>query len=200
MEVNISLINKIKEEALKDKVPIMEEDGLNYVIQFLKEKDIHSLLEIGTAVGYSSICFASSKNDLKIVTLEKDMSRYEKAIKNIAEVGLNDRIKAILTDAREFTLEEEFDCLFLDGPKAHNQQLLDNYSRNLKKNGYIVVDDVYFHGFVDHPELLNTPRLKPLVKKLTKFRNDMLNSKEYECQYLEIGDGLLICRRRESYE
>jgi predicted O-methyltransferase YrrM len=78
--------------------------------------------------------------------------------------------------------------------------LLENYSRNLKKGGYIVVDDVYFHGFVDHPETLNTPRLKPLVKKLTKFRNDMLNSSEYESQYLEIGDGLLICRRREENE
>ena len=200
MDSNIELIGEIKKEALENKVPIMEDDGLNYVLKFLKEKDIKSLLEIGTAVGYSSICFASSKSDLKIVTLEKDEVRYKKALENIHKVNLEDRITAILTDAREYTLDQQFDCLFLDGPKAHNQQLLENYSRNLKKGGYIVVDDVYFHGFVDHPETLNTPRLKPLVKKLTKFRNDMLNSSEYESQYLEIGDGLLICRRREENE
>ncbi len=200
MDSNIELISEIKTEALENKVPIIEDDGLNYVLEFLKEKDIKSLLEIGTAVGYSSICFASSKSDLKIVTLEKDETRYKKALENIHKVNLEDRITAILTDAREFTLDQQFDCLFLDGPKAHNQQLLENYSRNLKKGGYIVVDDVYFHGFVDHPETLNTPRLKPLVKKLTKFRNDMLNSTEYESQYLEIGDGLLICRRREENE
>ena len=200
MDSNIELISEIKKEALENKVPIMEDDGLNYVLKFLKEKDIKSLLEIGTAVGYSSICFASSKSDLKIVTLEKDEARYKKALENIHKVNLEDRITAILTDAREYTLDQQFDCLFLDGPKAHNQQLLENYSRNLKKGGYIVVDDVYFHGFVDHPETLNTPRLKPLVKKLTKFRNDMLNSSEYESQYLEIGDGLLICRRREENE
>ena len=200
MDSNIELIGEIKKEALENKVPIMEDDGLNYVLKFLKEKDIKSLLEIGTAVGYSSICFASSKSDLKIVTLEKDEERYKKALENIHKVNLEDRITAILTDAREYTLDQQFDCLFLDGPKAHNQQLLENYSRNLKKGGYIVVDDVYFHGFVDHPETLNTPRLKPLVKKLTKFRNDMLNSSEYESQYLEIGDGLLICRRREENE
>ncbi len=200
MDSNIELISEIKKEALENKVPIMEDDGLNYVLKFLKEKDIKSLLEIGTAVGYSSICFASSKSDLKIVTLEKDEVRYKKALENIHKVNLEDRITAILTDAREYTLDQQFDCLFLDGPKAHNQQLLENYSRNLKKGGYIVVDDVYFHGFVDHPETLNTPRLKPLVKKLTKFRNDMLNSSEYESQYLEIGDGLLICRRREENE
>ena len=200
MDSNIELISEIKKEALENKVPIMEDDGLNYVLKFLKENDIKSLLEIGTAVGYSSICFASSKADLKIVTLEKDEARYKKALENIHKVNLEDRITAILTDAREYTLDQQFDCLFLDGPKAHNQQLLENYSRNLKKGGYIVVDDVYFHGFVDHPETLNTPRLKPLVKKLTKFRNDMLNSSEYESQYLEIGDGLLICRRREENE
>lgn len=200
MDSNIELIGEIKKEALENKVPIMEDDGLNYVLKFLKEKDIKSLLEIGTAVGYSSICFASSKSDLKIVTLEKDEVRYKKALENIHKVNLEDRITAILTDAREYTLDQQFDCLFLDGPKAQNQQLLENYSRNLKKGGYIVVDDVYFHGFVDHPETLNTPRLKPLVKKLTKFRNDMLNSSEYESQYLEIGDGLLICRRREENE
>ncbi len=200
MDSNIELISEIKKEALENKVPIMEDDGLNYVLKFLKEKDIKSLLEIGTAVGYSSICFASSKSDLKIVTLEKDEVRYKKALENIHKVNLEDRITAILTDAREYTLDQQFDCLFLDGPKAHNQQLLENYCRNLKKGGYIVVDDVYFHGFVDHPETLNTPRLKPLVKKLTKFRNDMLNSSEYESQYLEIGDGLLICRRREENE
>lgn len=195
-----ALIEKIKCDALKENVPIMEDEGLQYVIDFLKEKNICSLLEIGTAVGYSSICFASAKEDLKIVTLEKDEQRYQKALKNIENVGLQDRIKAILTDARQFSLDEMFDCLFLDGPKAHNQQLLEMYTKNLKKGGYIVVDDVYFHGFIDNPEKLNTPRLKPLVKKLGKFRKDMLESKEYESIYLEIGDGLLICKRREENE
>ncbi len=195
-----TLIEKIKIDALSQKVPIMEDEGLQYVINFLQEKNIGSLLEIGTAVGYSSICFASAKEDLHIVTLEKDEQRYQQALKNIRMVGLQQRIKAILTDAREFCLDEQFDCLFLDGPKAHNQQLLDMYSRNLKKGGYIIVDDVYFHGFVDHPETLKTARLKPLVKKLIKFRNDMLESSEYECRYLQIGDGLLICKRRDENE
>ena len=195
-----ALIEKIKSEALRENVPIMEDEGLQYVINFLKEKNICSLLEIGTAVGYSSIYFASAKEDLHIVTLEKNEQRYQKALKNIKDVGLQDRIKAILTDARQFYLDEMFDCLFLDGPKAHNQQLLEMYTKNLKKGGYIIVDDVYFHGFIDNPEKLNTPRLKPLVKKLGKFRQDMLESKEYESIYLEIGDGLLICKRREENE
>ncbi len=195
--INQELIEQIKQKALLDRVPIIEDEGLQFIIEFINEKDIKSMLEIGTAVGYSSICFASSKLDLTIVTLEKDQQRYNQAKNNISLAKLNDRIDSVLTDAREFNLSQQFDCLFLDGPKAHNQQLLDLYLPNLKQDGYIIVDDVYFHGFIDHPETLKTKRLVPLVKKLSKFRNDMLNSEVYDCQYYQIGDGILIGRRRK---
>lgn len=195
--INQELIEQIKQKALLDRVPIIEDEGLQFIIDFINEKDIKSMLEIGTAVGYSSICFASSKQDLTIVTLEKDQQRYDQAKNNISLAKLNDRINSVLTDAREFNLSQQFDCLFLDGPKAHNQQLLDLYLPNLKQDGYIIVDDVYFHGFIDHPETLKTKRLVPLVKKLSKFRNDMLNSEVYDCQYYQIGDGILIGRRRK---
>ncbi|MGN1399094.1 MAG: O-methyltransferase [Erysipelotrichaceae bacterium] len=199
-EINQELISHIKQQALADKVPIIEDEGLEFVISFIKDHDIKSLLEVGTAVGYSSICFASSKTDLRIVTLEIDPQRHQKAKENISLANLNDRIEPILTDARSFSLTGEFDCLFLDGPKAHNQQLLQMYLPNLKPDGYIIVDDVYFHGFIDHPETLQTKRLVPLVKKLGKFRNDMLESKQFQCQYYQIGDGILIGRRRKENE
>ena len=195
--INQELIEQIKQKALLDRVPIIEDEGLQFIADFINEKDIKSMLEIGTAVGYSSICFASSKLDLTIVTLEKDQQRYDQAKNNISLAKLNDRINSVLTDAREFNLSQHFDCLFLDGPKAHNQQLLDLYLPNLKQDGYIIVDDVYSHGFIDHPETLKTKRLVPLVQKLSKFRNDMLNSKVYDCQYYQVGDGILIGRRRK---
>ena len=195
--INQELIEQIKQKALLDRVPIIEDEGLQFIIDFINEKDIKSMLEIGTAVGYSSICFASSKLDLTIVTLEKDQQRYNQAKNNISLAKLNDRINSVLTDAREFNLSQQFDCLFLDGPKAHNQQLLDLYLPNLKQDGYIIVDDVYFHGFIDHPETLKTKRLVPLVKKLSKFGNDRLNSEVYDCQYYQVGDGILIGRRRK---
>ena len=196
-KINQELIEQIKQKALLDRVPIIEDEGLQFIVDFINEKDIKSMLEIGTAVGYSSICFASSQLDLTIVTLEKDQQRYNQAKNNISLAKLNDRINSVLTDAREFNLSQQFDCLFLDGPKAHNQQLLDLYLPNLKQDGYIIVDDVYFHGFIDHPETLKTKRLVPLVKKLSKFRNDMLNSEVYDCQYYQVGDGILIGRRRK---
>lgn len=198
--MNRQLIETIKQKALSDKVPIMEDAGLNYVIAYLKDNNLSSLLEIGTAVGYSSICFASSNPKLKIVTLEKDEQRHNIAKENIRLAKLEDQISAVLADAREYDLNDMFDVIFLDGPKAHNQQLFERYLKNLKAEGTVIVDNVYFHGFVDNPELLEKKRLKPLVRKLAKFRDDMLNHPDFESRYLEIGDGLLVCRRRKKDE
>ncbi len=198
--MNAILIETIKQKALEDKVPIMEDESLKYVVSFLKENNVTSLLEIGTAVGYSSICFASSNPELRIVTLEIDEKRYNIAQKNISLANLEDRITAILTDAREYDLDEKFDVLFLDGPKAHNQQLFERYLKNLKDDGTIIVDNVYFHGYIDNPELIKKKRLRPLVRKLAKFREDMLNHPDFDSKYIEIGDGLLICKRRIENE
>ncbi|NLZ75711.1 MAG: O-methyltransferase [Erysipelotrichia bacterium] len=197
--MNKQLIETIKQQALIDKIPIMEEDGLNYVINYLKENDIESLLEIGTAVGYSSICFASSNPKLKIVTLEIDKERHSMAKENIRLANLEERIVPILTDARKYDLPDKFEVLFLDGPKAHNQELLEKYLKNLKEDGTIIVDNMFFHGYIDSPDLVEKKRLRPLVKKLAKFREDMLNHPDFESEYLEIGDGLLICKRRKRY-
>ena len=152
--MNENLIESIKQRALADKVPIMEDESLNYVVNYLKENKITSLLEVGTAVGYSSICFANSNPKLKIVTLEKDETRYNIAVENIKLANLEKRIILVLADAREYQLHDKFDVLFLDGPKAHNQQLLERYLRNLKEDGIVIVDNMYFHGYIDNPELI----------------------------------------------
>ncbi len=196
--MNENLIESIKQRALADKVPIMEDESLNYVVNYLKENKITSLLEVGTAVGYSSICFANSNPKLKIVTLEKDETRYNIAVENIKLANLEKRVIAVLADAREYQLHDKFDVLFLDGPKAHNQQLLERYLRNLKEDGIVIVDNMYFHGYIDNPELIKKKRLKPLVLKLAKFKEDMLNHPDFVSEYIEIGDGLLICKRREK--
>ena len=194
------VIREIKQKALDDRVPIMEDEGMDFLCRFLQEKNIKSLLEVGTAVGYSSIMMASHNPQLHIMTLEQDEERYVEAVYNIKRCGLANRINAVCTNAREFETDEMFDVIFLDGPKSHNQQLFERYEGNLNPGGYFIIDDVWFHGFVDNPELLKTRRLKKLVSKLKRFTDNMMNNTEYECTYLKIGDGVLIARRRDIDE
>ena len=75
-----------------------------------------------------------------------------------------------------------------------------NYQKNLNENGIIIVDDVYFHGMIDGPEENVGRRLKPLVKKLKAFRETMLKDPDYDSEYLQLGDGLLICKKKEKDE
>lgn len=196
--MNEELIQEIKNRALEDGVPIMADEGIEYVKRFLKDNQVTSLLEIGTAVGYSSIVFASFVEDLQIVTLENDEQRYRQAVANIERAGLTGRIKPILADARGFSLEGRFRCLFLDGPKAHNEELYKIYRDNLTDDGIIIVDDVYLYGILDDPQRKIKRRLRPLVTKLRNFREEMLSDPAYESEYLKIGDGLLICKKRET--
>ncbi len=196
--MNEELIKQIREQAVKDGVPVMEEESIDYVRRFLKENSVRSMLEIGTAVGYSSIVFASYIEDLHIVTLENDPERHRQAVANIERAGLSDRIKPLLADARQFSLNEKFQCLFLDGPKAHNEELYKIYRDNLTDDGIIIVDDVYLYGILDDPQRKIKRRLRPLVNKLRAFREEMLSDEAYESTYLRIGDGLLICKKREN--
>ncbi|MBO4219001.1 MAG: O-methyltransferase [Erysipelotrichaceae bacterium] len=196
--MNEELIAQIRQKAREDGVPIMDDEGIDYVADFLKRSRVDSLLEIGTAVGYSAIVFASCSEDLHIVTLENDEQRYRQAVENIAEAGLKERITPILTDARQYHLEGKFRCLFLDGPKAHNAELLKIYQDNLTDDGIIIVDDVYLYGILDDPGRKIKRRLRPLVQKLRDFREGMLSDPAYESTYLQIGDGLLICKKREN--
>ena len=192
------IIAEIKEKALKERVPIMEDEGLDYLCSFLKEHEITSLLEVGTAVGYSSIVMAYRNPQLHIMTLEQDEERYREAVNNIARCNMQDRITAINTNAREYETDMMFDVIFLDGPKAHNQQLFERFEKNLNEKGYFIIDDVYFHGFLEQPEQLRSRRLKKLVGKLEEFIKNMMSNPDYRCTYLKIGDGVLVAARKEN--
>lgn len=194
------LLTAMREYALEHDVPIMEDDALAFLSDFVVEKGIKTLLEVGTAIGYSSIALASNNPGLKILTLEIDEERAALAKENIRQVELNDFITVINCDARNYECEDSFDAILLDGPKAHNSQLLIRYEKCLKEDGYLIVDDVRFHGFIDNPDVVRTRRLRTLVRKFTEFKRQLLNNSEYECTELPIGDGLLIARRRKKYE
>ena len=194
------IIWEIKQKALDDRVPIMEDEGMDYLCRFLQENNVHTLLEVGTAVGYSSIMMAHSNPELRILTLEQDEERYTEAVYNIKRCHMEDRINAVCTNAREYDTDEMFDVIFLDGPKAHNQQLFERFEKNLNPGGYFIIDDVWFHGFIDNPELMRSKRLKKLVSKLKRFTDNMMNNSDYKCTYLKIGDGVLIARRRDTDE
>ncbi|MBR0138453.1 MAG: O-methyltransferase [Erysipelotrichaceae bacterium] len=194
---NEELLEEMYSYALRNDVPIMESDGLNYLQFYFQQHGITSLLEIGTAIGYSAIAIASENPQLKrILTLEIDPERCEIARKYIERAGMSEIIEVVNCDCRSYKTEEMFDAVLLDGPKAHNQQLFERFEKNINPKGHIIVDDVYFHGFIDNQQVIRTRRMRQMVQKLQKFRDDLMNNPGYQVTYLKIGDGILTGEKR----
>ena len=192
------LLSALRSYALAHNVPVMEDDALAFLTDYFAANGIKSLLEVGTAIGYSAIALANATADLQILSLEIDPERYEMARQNVERAGLSKRISLVNCDARKYECCQQFDAILLDGPKAHNRELLQRFEGCLKKDGHLIIDDVRFHGFIDNPEVIRTRRLKTLVRKFSEFLNWLKNSEEYECTELPIGDGLLIARKKEN--
>ena len=93
------MLDNIEKYAKKYNIPIMQKDGIDFLTNFIKENNIKNILEIGTAIGYSAIKMALVDKDINIVSIERDINRYNEAIKNVSEFNLNNRIKLINDDA-----------------------------------------------------------------------------------------------------
>ena len=142
------MISEIEEYARDNNVPIMMKDGIIYLCDYIKNNNVKTILEIGSAIGYSSIMMASVDNDIKVTTIEKDANRYNIAVANINKFNLSSRITILNEDALESNITGYYDLIFIDASKGNNINFFNKYKDNLAKNGAIVTDNLSFHGLV----------------------------------------------------
>lgn len=191
-------ISDIKKYAEEHNVPIIQDGGLKVLKDIIKKYNVEKMIEIGTAIGYSSICFSECESIKKIVTIERDPKMYEVAIKNITLLNKDKIIEQHFGDALEINLEflsKEYDLLFIDGAKAQSRKFFERYLPFLKEDGVIVVDNISFHGI--NKETPNISRnVRQLVTKIERFVEWLKNNEEFETVFLEEGDGLAISKRK----
>lgn len=189
------MLEEIERYAHEERVPIMMKDGIEYLCNFIRDNNIKKILEIGSAIGYSAIKMALVSNDIEVITIEKDVSRYNIAIDNIKKFNLDKRINIILGDALETEVDGLFDLIFIDASKGNNINFFNKYSKNLSQNGIIVTDNLLFHGLVRDEGLIKTKNQRGIVRKIKQFIEFLDNNCEFETEYLDIGDGIAISRR-----
>ncbi len=194
------LIQEIIDYAQENKVPIMQQEGIIYLTNYIENSDIHSVLEIGTAIGFSAIMMALTKDDIHITSIEKDESRYMEALKNVKKLQLEDKITLLFKDALEVSLDKTFDLIFIDAAKSKNTDFFEKFSPKLNENGTIITDNMMFHGYVDKDESeIKNRNLRGLVRKVKDYRNYLKNNKKFETEFLDdIGDGIAISRKKED--
>ena len=192
--VRVRLIDEIKDYALSNNVPIMKDDTIEYIKNLIIEYNTKDILEIGTAIGYSTICFRQSKEELSITSIERDKDRYDIAVSNTKKSKLSN-IELIFGDALETPIKGKYDMIIIDASKAQKIKFLEKYKKNLSKNGIIIFDNILFHGLVGKSEEIKSKNLRALVKKIEMFLDYLKNQDEFFVKYLSIGDGLAICKR-----
>lgn len=193
------IINEIRAYAKEEKVPIMLDDGLKFLIEYISKNKIQSVLEIGTAIGYSSIMMALSNPNLTVTTIERDEKRYLEAIRNIKKLNLEDRITLIFNDALDVNLSEKYDLIFIDAAKAQSIKFFEKFEKNLNPSGTIVTDNLKFHGLVDkEDDEIESRNLRALVRKIKEYIAFLKGNTNYKTEFYECGDGISISKRIEE--
>lgn len=192
------MINRIEDYARENNVPIMMKDGIEFLCKYIKENNIKSILEIGSAIGYSSIKMALVDQDIRITTIEKDKNRYDIAVSNINDFNLNDRITILNEDALNSDINDKFDLIFIDASKGNNINFFNKYKENLNKNGVIVTDNLSFHGLVEDESLIETKNQRGLVRKIKSYLEFLENNDEFDTEYIELGDRISISVRKDG--
>ena len=130
MVVNTDVIKSMRKYADENNVPIMSDEGISYLTSFCIKNKIRSVLEIGTAIGYSTILMALTDEKMMVTSIERDEKRYLEAIKNVKKAKLEDKIELIYNDALDVRIEGQFDLIFIDAAKAQNIKFFEKFKRN----------------------------------------------------------------------
>lgn len=189
------MIEELEKYAHENNIPIMLPDGIEYMCNYIKKNKIKNILEIGTAIGYSSVKMAQVSDDIKITTIERDKERYNLAVKNIKKFNLENRIQVILADALDVEITGKFDLIFIDASKGGSIKFFEKYKYNLLEQGSIITDNLSFHGLVEDETLAITKNQKGLVKRIKKFIEFLDNNQEFTTEYINIGDKISISKK-----
>ena len=191
-------LKKIEAYAKENHAPIMEEEGITFLTNYIKEHDIKTILEIGTAIGYSAIKMALVDPEIQVTTIERDETRYEEAIQNINTFKLHDRIELIYSDAFDVVLNKKYDMIFIDAAKAQYQKFFEKFKENLNEHGYIISDNLNFHGLTHTLDRIESKNLRSLVRKINDYVSFLENNEEFETIFYQVGDGVGVSKRKDG--
>ena len=192
------MINELEKYAKDNNIPIMLKDGIEYLCDYIKKHNIKSILEIGSAIGYSSIMMALVNKNIKIMTIEKDLNRYNIAVSNIKKFNLEKQITILNEDALNFETNEKFDLIFIDASKGNNINFFNKFKNNLNNNGVIITDNLSFHGLVEDERLIKTKNQRSLVNKIKNYLDFLDNNNDFITTYVDVGDKISISIRNED--
>ena len=193
------MLKEIKEKALKDRVPIIQDESLKVLLDLIENNNYQEILELGCAIGYSAINMALLNKDIHIDTIEKNEDMYNRALENIKNMNLDKQIDIHYMPIEEFDTDKIYDFIFVDAAKAQYSRYLEKFLKNLSDDGLMFFDNIAFHGLTNNPEVIKNRNTRSLVRKINQFKDLVSNDERFDIMIDEsIGDGILILKRRKA--
>ena len=185
--------------AEANNVPIIELDSIKFIMKYIKMNNVKSVLEIGTAIGYSAILMANATSEVEITFIEIDEKRYREAVKNVNACGLDKRIDIVYNDALEVNLAgHSYDLIFIDAAKGGYIKYFEKFCNYLNPGGVIITDNLKFHGLVNNKGTIKSKNLRGIVDKIEKYIEFLNQNKDYITKFYDIGDGLSVSFKRNN--
>lgn len=195
---NSGKLKEMENFAKENGVPIVQKETGRFLEFMVNMKKPLKILELGTAIGYSSILmYEASKTNPDIITIERDEKMIKLAKINFEKFNLQDKIKIKEGDCLEILedLNEEFDLIFMDAGKGHYNHFLPHCLRLLKEDGIIIADNVLFRGMVPSQELVKRRKIT-IVKRMRTYLDMVSNDENLITSVIPMGDGIAITKRR----
>ncbi len=194
MKKNEGLLTEIEEYAKVNEVPIAQPETIKLIENLIHISPSKKVLEIGSAIGYSSIIMANAGAD--VTTIERDENMFEPLFSNIEKAGHSEHIHVFKGDALEIldTLEGQYDFIFVDAAKGQYLEFLPHCMRMLKVGGVMFSDNILYKGMVATDELYKRRKVT-IIRRLRKYLDTICNMDELNTVIVPIGDGAAISYR-----
>ncbi|WP_436859852.1 O-methyltransferase [Staphylococcus caeli] len=194
-------IESLRTYAEEHQVPIVDRLTLDMIKQLIRLHKPLNILEIGTAIGYSAMQFASVASDIHVTTIERDSEMQQKALEHFKQYGYTSQIRMLQGDALEQfskVSDRTYDMIFIDAAKAQSKKFFELYTPLLKVGGLVITDNVLYHGFVSDISVVRTRNVRQMVKKVIEYNEWLMNNQAYTTNFLNMDDGLAISIKGES--
>ena len=185
---------ELRNYGIENNIPIMKLETKEFLKSLVLISKPKNILEIGTAIGYSSLLFSKYSN-ANITTIEKSKEISEIAKANFSKY--NKKINLINMDAKKAlnNFNQGFDFVFIDANKSQHEYYFNESLKLLNENGLIVCDNILFRGEITNDDLINRRHIT-MVKNLRKFLSHITNLDDYVTSIIPIGDGISLTTRR----
>ena len=183
--------------AERDGVPIVQWETGRFLAALCRALD-PVVLEVGTAIGYSTLHMAEQLVDGRVITLEMDADRARQARSFWDRAGVSDRIELIEGDARE-TLREvsgPIDLLFVDAAKEQYTGYIELAEPKLSERAALVVDNMLMYGEVALPAGAETVWRAEALESARRLNAELMSSERWLACLLPVGDGIAFATRR----